>query len=82
MQVKPEKHVQQYLQGVNYPPTKDDLVSAADSNDAPQGFIKRLVDLPITEYSGPERLRESLEGCVRHSREAMAGCHSQQARRR
>ena len=57
-----EKHVQQYLQGVNYPASKDDLVSAAKSNGAPHDFIKRLVDLPITEYSDPERVRESLDG--------------------
>ena len=57
-----EKHVQQYLQGVNYPASKDDLVSAAKSNDAPHDFIKRLVDLPITEYADPERVRESLDG--------------------
>ena len=57
-----EKHLQRYLQDVDYPASKDDLVSAAKGNDAPYDFIKGLVDLPITEYSDPERVRQALEG--------------------
>ena len=57
-----EKHVQQYLDGVDYPASKDELVSTAKSNEAPHDFIKRLVDLPIIEYPDPERVRESLDG--------------------
>ena len=60
-----EKHVQQYLAGVDYPASKAELVSAAKSSEAPHDFIKRLVDLPITEYSDPERVRESLDGLRR-----------------
>jgi hypothetical protein len=60
-----EKHVQRYLEGVDYPASKDELVSAARSNEAPQDFIERLVDLPITKYSDPERVRESLDGLRR-----------------
>ena len=57
-----EKHVQQYLEGVDYPASKDELVSTAKSNEAPHDFIKRLVDLPIIESPDPERVRESLDG--------------------
>ena len=57
-----EKHVQQYLRGVNYPASKDALVSAAKSNGAPQNVIERLVDLPIQEYPDPFRVREALDG--------------------
>ena len=57
-----EKHVQQYLEGADYPASKDELVSTAKSNEAPHDFITRLVDLPIIEYHGPERVRESLDG--------------------
>ena len=57
-----EKHVQRYLEGLDYPASKDDLVTAAKSNEAPHDFIKRLVDLPIREYSDPERVREALDG--------------------
>ena len=42
-----EKHVQQYLEGADYPASKDELVSTAKSNEAPHDFITRLVDLPI-----------------------------------
>jgi hypothetical protein len=57
-----EKHVQRYLEGVDYPASKDQLVSTAKSNEAPHDFIKRLVDLPITEYPDPDRVSKSLDG--------------------
>lgn len=57
-----EKHVHRYLKGVDYPASKDELVSIARSNEAPHDFIKRLVDLPIIEYPDPERVRTSLDG--------------------
>jgi hypothetical protein len=57
-----EKDVRQYLQGVDYPAGKGDLVEAAKSNDAPQGFMERLVDLPIIEYSDPDQVVEALDG--------------------
>ena len=57
-----ENHLQRYLQGVDYPASKDDLVSVAKGNDAPYEFIKGLVDLPITEYSDPERVGQALDG--------------------
>ena len=56
------ENVQQYLQGVDYPASKDDLLSTAESNDAPQGFIERLVDLQIKEYSDPGQVVEALDG--------------------
>ncbi len=40
-----EQNVQQYLQGVEFPATKDELVSAAQNNNAPQHFIEHLEGL-------------------------------------
>ena len=37
-----ERNFEQYLQGVEFPATKDELVSAAESNDAPQHLIEHL----------------------------------------
>jgi len=51
-----EQKVRQYLKDVQYPASKDDLVSAARSNDAPEELIERLVGLSIKEYSGPEEV--------------------------
>lgn len=57
-----EQSVRRYLEGVDYPATKEDLVSAARDNDAPPGFIKRLVDLPITDYPDPEEVAAAMDG--------------------
>lgn len=51
-----EQEARRYLKDVQFPASKDDLVSAARSNDAPQGLIEKLVDLPITEYSDLEEV--------------------------
>ncbi len=49
-----EQEVQRYLKDVQYPASKDELVSAARSNDAPEELIKKLVALTIREYSDLE----------------------------
>ena len=51
-----EQEVRRYLEDVQYPASKDDLVSAARSNDAPEEFVKRLVGLTIREYQSPEEV--------------------------
>ncbi len=56
-----EQEVRRYLEGVQYPASKDDLVSAAESNDAPEELIERLVDLTIKEYSGPEEVAVAVD---------------------
>ena len=50
-----EQEVRRYLNDVQFPASKDDLVSAARSNDAPEELIKDLVmTLTIREYSDLE----------------------------
>jgi uncharacterized protein DUF2795 len=36
-----KENVQQYLEGIDYPASKDELFSTAESNDAPDNFFKR-----------------------------------------
>ena len=45
---------QQYLEGVDYPASKEELISAAESNGAPDAMITMLGGLSRSEYSGPE----------------------------
>lgn len=40
-----ERNVQQYLQGVELPASREDLISAARNNNAPQHFIDELEGL-------------------------------------
>jgi hypothetical protein len=56
-----EQKVRRYLKDVQYPASKDDLVSAARDNDAPEQLIERLVGLSIKEYSGPEEVAAAVD---------------------
>ena len=51
-----EQEVQRYLEDIEYPASKDELVSTAKSNDAPRELIERLVGLSIREYSSAEEV--------------------------
>lgn len=50
----------QYLEGVEYPASKEVLISAAENNDAPEGLVGMLGSLSRPEYSGPEQVAEDL----------------------
>jgi hypothetical protein len=50
-----------YFEGVDYPASKADLLTAAQANNAPESFITRLRDLPEgSEFSGPEEAADAL----------------------
>lgn len=52
--------VQKHLKGVEYPATKDDVISAADENDAPDSVIEMLQSMPGEQYDGPDEVMEAL----------------------
>ncbi len=45
---------QQYLEGVEYPASKEDVVSAAENNGAPDTMIRMLGGLSRPEFNSPE----------------------------
>ena len=45
--------IQLYLKGVSYPANKDDIVSNARSNGAPQNVMDFINRLPDKQYGGP-----------------------------
>lgn len=57
-----EQEVRRYLNVVQFPASKDDLVSAARSNDSPEELIKDLVTLTIREYSDLEDVAVAVDG--------------------
>ena len=57
-----EQEVRRYLNDVQFPASKDDLVSAAKSNDAPEELIKDLVTLTIREFSDLEDVAVAVGG--------------------
>jgi hypothetical protein len=73
MESQSEQNFEQYLQGVEFPATKEELVSAARSNDAPQHLIEHLEGLKDgAEYGGVEELSmaESYEEQATEQRES------------
>ncbi len=53
--------VQKYLKGAQYPADRDELLSLAESNDAPVEVIEALEGLEDQTYDGPDEVVEALE---------------------
>ena len=51
----------QYLDGVDYPASKEDLASAAEGNGAPEELVERLRTLGRPSFSGPDEVVAELE---------------------
>ncbi len=51
---------QQYLEGVDYPASKQEVVETAEQNGAPDTMIRMLEGLSRHEFSGQEELLEEL----------------------
>ena len=51
----------QYLEGVEYPASKEDLASAAEGNGAPGELVERIHTLGRPNFSGPEEVVAELE---------------------
>jgi hypothetical protein len=47
---------QQYLEGVDYPASKEEVASAAEGNGAPDELVGMIQSLGTPEFSGPEQV--------------------------
>ena len=52
--------VQKHLSGMEYPASKDDVVSTAESNGAPQEIIEALQRMDAEEFDGPNAVQAAL----------------------
>ncbi len=59
MDINPDD-AQQYLQGVEYPASKEDVVSAAENNGAPDDLMELITGLSRPEFSEEEQVLEDL----------------------
>ena len=50
-----------YLEGVDYPASKEDSISAAETNEAPDELIELIGTLDRPEFSCPEDVVEELQ---------------------
>ena len=53
---------QQYLQGVNWPADKQEVVDKAEGNGAPQPMLEKLKSLGGGQFSGPQDVIGKLQG--------------------
>ncbi|MDQ4002560.1 MAG: DUF2795 domain-containing protein [Actinomycetota bacterium] len=51
----------QYFEGVQYPASKEDLISAAESYIAPDALVERIGALGRAEFSNSEEVVEELQ---------------------
>ena len=51
---------QQYLENVEYPASKEDVISAAENNGAPDTMIQMLGGLSRPEFDSPEDVMSDL----------------------
>ena len=59
MDINPDD-AQQYLQGVEYPASKEDVVNAAENNGAPDDIMELITGLSRPEFSEEEQVLEDL----------------------
>ncbi len=53
--------VRQYLEGVDYPASKEDLATAAEGNGASDELVERIRTLGRPDFSGPDEVVAELE---------------------
>lgn len=54
--------IMKYVKGVNFPATKDSIVSAFKTNNAPQELMSALNSLPAMNFNSPQDLINALKG--------------------
>jgi hypothetical protein len=55
----------QYFEGVEYPASKENLISAAEGNNAPDALVERIGTLGRAEFSKLEDVVEELQASPR-----------------
>ncbi len=53
--------VREYLEGVEYPASKEDLISTAENNGAPEDLLEMIGTLDRPEFSSEEDVIEELQ---------------------
>lgn len=51
--------LEHYLAGVSYPASKDDLISAARRNEAPDEIVEAIWRLPKSKFRGPQEVQKA-----------------------
>ena len=55
-------HVEQFLQGVNFPAEKEEVASTAESNGAPHDFVSQVRNAAAERFNSPEEVLQAVQG--------------------
>jgi Protein of unknown function (DUF2795) len=55
VEINPD-HAQQYLEGTDYPASKEDVAAAAESDGAPEELVERIRALSTPEFSSADEV--------------------------
>lgn len=55
-------NIQQYLEGINFPASRDEVASGAESNGAPQNFVDQIRNATQERFNGPQEVLRSVGG--------------------
>ena len=54
-------HVEQFLQGVNFPAEKEEVASNAESNGAPQDLVAQIRNADTERFDSPEEVMQAVQ---------------------
>jgi hypothetical protein len=54
--------LQQYLQGVNFPAGKEEVVSNAESNNAPQELVQQIRNSGTQTFNSADEVLQTVQG--------------------
>jgi hypothetical protein len=54
--------LQQYLPGINYPASKEEVASTAESNSAPQELVQQIRTSSAQRFNSPDEVLQTVQG--------------------
>jgi hypothetical protein len=54
--------LQQYLPDVNFPASKEEVASSAESNNAPQELVQQIRNASTERFNSPDEVMQAVQG--------------------
>ncbi len=56
--------LQQYLPDVNFPASKEEVASSAESNNAPQELVQQIRSASTERFNSPDEVMQAVQGSL------------------
>ena len=56
--------LQQFLPNVNYPASREEVASSAESNNAPQELVQQIRNASTQQFNSPDEVLQAVQGRV------------------